>query len=87
MTEDNSNLRILSWNINGLGDTMGYREIHAITKSCDIVAFPETMKGAHFIQNFPGYQSFHFPRLTKHTYIPPERSRRRLQKQMWIYLQ
>ena len=45
---------------------MGYREIHAIIKSHDIVTFQEAMKGAHLIKNFPGYQSFHFPQLTKH---------------------
>ena len=45
---------------------MGYRKIHAIIKSHDIVALQEAMKGAHSIPNFPGYQSFHFPWLTKH---------------------
>ena len=41
---------------------MGCLDLHTIIKSHDILAFTETMKGTHFQQHFPGYQSFHFPR-------------------------
>ena len=59
-------VKILCWNINGLGDKLGFRELHSMIKSHDIIAFVETMKGTLFQQYLPGYQSYHFPRTVKH---------------------
>ena len=52
--------------INGLGDKLGFQDLHTVIKSRDIIAFVETMKGKHFQQYFPGYQCFHFPQIMKH---------------------
>ena len=59
-------VKILCWNINGLGDKLGFRDLHSMIKSHDIIAFVETMKGKLFQQYLPGYQSYHFPRTVKH---------------------
>ena len=59
-------IKIQCWNINGLCDELGFRDLHNMIKSHDIIAFVETMKGKLFQQYLPGYQSYHFPRTVKH---------------------
>ena len=66
VSHTNNSVKILCWNINGLGDKLGFQDLHTVIKSHDIIAFVETMKGKHFQQYFPGYQCSHFPRVMKH---------------------
>ena len=34
----------ICWNINGLGDKLGFQDLHEMIKSHDIIAFTETIK-------------------------------------------
>ena len=50
----------MCWNINGLGDKLGYPEIQTIMCAHDIVVYLETMKDSNFDLVYPGYQCFHY---------------------------
>ena len=53
-------LNIMCWNINGIGDKIGFKDVQCIINSHDIVVFLETMKDSNYELNYPGYQCFHF---------------------------
>ena len=64
MTDIFDNIRIVTWNINGLGDKLG--DVQNLIKSYDIIVLLETMKGATFVANYPVYCCWHFVRAARH---------------------
>ena len=59
-THWSNSLRILTWNINGLGDKLRYSDAH------DIVILLETMNGENFCPNFTKYCCWYFARGSHH---------------------
>ena len=66
MTDVFDNIRIVTWNINGLGDKLGDIDVQNLIKSYEIIVLLETMKGATFVANYPGYCCWHFARVARH---------------------
>ena len=56
--DQDSKIRVLSWNINGLGDKMTDPDLFIFICNYDIIFFIETMKGNDFTLAIPGYK-FH----------------------------
>ena len=55
-------LRIMTWNINGLGDKIGEEDIQDMIKATDICVFLESKKGPDFVAEIPGYICKNFSR-------------------------
>ena len=64
--DQDRNIRILSWNINGLGNKMTDPDLVAFIRNYDIIFFVETMKGNDFTLAIPGYKFHHVSRKHKH---------------------
>ena len=61
-----SKIRVLSWNINGLGNNMTDPDLFTFIRNYDIIFFIETMKGNDFTLAIPGYKFHHVSRKLKH---------------------
>ena len=61
-----SEIRVLSWNINGLGDKMADPDLLAFIREYDIIFLTETMKSNDYTLVLPGYQFHHVSRTFKH---------------------
>ena len=61
-----SKIRVLSWNINGLGNKMTDPDLFTFISNYDIIFFIETMKGNDFTLAIPGYKFHHVSRKLKH---------------------
>ena len=61
-----SKIRVLSWNINGLGNKMTDPDLFTFIRNYDIIFFIETMKGNDFTLSIPGYKFHHVSRKLKH---------------------
>ena len=61
-----SKIRVLSWNINGLGNKMTDPDLFTFIRYYDIIFFIETMKGNDFTLAIPGYKFHHVSRKLKH---------------------
>ena len=61
-------IRVLSWNINGLGNKMAYPDLLAFIREYDIIFLTETMKSDEYTlgTRVPGYQFHHVSRTFKH---------------------
>ena len=59
-----SKIRVLSWNINGLGNKM--TDLFTFIRNYDIIFFIETMKGNDFTLAILGYKFHHVSRKLKH---------------------
>ena len=64
--DQNRNIRVLSWNINGLGNKMTDPDLVAFIRNYDIIFFIETMKGNDFTLAIPGYRFHHVGGKHKH---------------------
>ena len=53
-----SEIRVLSWNINGLGNKMADLDLFPFIRDYDIIFLTETMKSNDYTLLLPGYQ-FH----------------------------
>ena len=51
-----SEISILSWNINGIGDKLGDPDVHKLIKDYSVIALSETMKGKSNSMDIPGYE-------------------------------
>ena len=58
-------MRVLSWNINGLGNKMADPDLLEFIREYDIF-LTETMKGNDYTLVLPGYQFYHVSRSFKH---------------------
>ena len=63
--DQDRNMRVLSWNINGLGNKMTDPDLVAFIRNYDIIFFIETMKGDDFTLAIPGYKFHHVSRKHK----------------------
>ena len=61
-----TSLRIIYWNINGIGEKLKDEDVQALIKRHEIVVFAETKKGPNYIPNIPGYKAKHISRKYKH---------------------
>ena len=61
-----SEIRILSWNINGLGNKLADPDILAFICEYDIIFLTETMKSNDYTLVLPGYLFHHVNRTFKH---------------------
>ena len=59
-------IRVLSWNINGLGNKMADPDILAFIRAYDIIFLTETMKSNDYTLLLSGYQFHHVSRTFKH---------------------
>ena len=59
-------LKLLSWNIQGIGKTFEISEITQLVKNNDIIFLSETMKLDSFQANIDGYKYFHCQRNFQH---------------------
>ena len=59
-------IRVLSWNINGLGNKMADPDLLAFIREYDIIFLTETMKSNDYTMVLPGYQFRHVSRTFKH---------------------
>ena len=64
--DQDRNIRVLSWDINGLGNKMTDPGLVAFTRNYDIICFIEKMKGNDFTLAIPGYKFHHVNRKHKH---------------------
>ena len=58
--------RVVSWNINGLGNKMTDPVLFTFIRNYDIKNFIEAMKGNDFTLAIPGYEFHHVSRKLKH---------------------
>ena len=58
-------IRVLPWNINGLGNKMADPDLLAFIREYDIIFLPETMKSNDHTLVLPGYQFHHVSRTFK----------------------
>ena len=58
-------IRVLSWNINGLGNKMADPDLLAFIREYDIIFLTETMKSNDHTLVLPGYQFHHVSRTFK----------------------
>ena len=61
-----SKIRVLSWNINVLGNKMTDPDLFTFIRNYDIIFFIETIKGNDFTLAIPGYKLHHVSRKPKH---------------------
>ena len=59
-------IRVLSWNINGLGNKLADPDLLAFIREYDIIFLTETMKSNDYTFVLPGYQFHHVSRTFKH---------------------
>ena len=59
-------IRVLSWDINGLGNKMADPDLLAFIREYDIIFLTETMKSNDYTLLLPGYQFHHVSRKFKH---------------------
>ena len=59
-------IRVLSWNINGLGNKLADPDLLAFIREYDIIFLTETMKSNDYRLVLPGYQFHHVSRTFKH---------------------
>ena len=59
-------IRVLSWNINGLGNKMTDPDLFTFIRNNDIIFFIETTKENNFTSAIPGYKFHHVSRKLKH---------------------
>ena len=59
-------IRVLSWNINGLGNKLADPDLLAFIREYDIIFLTETMKSNDYTLVSPGYQFHHVSRTFKH---------------------
>ena len=59
-------IRITSWNLNGLGDTLGDVDVQNFLNSSDIVVLLDTMQDDYFHVDYPGFCCWHFARGARH---------------------
>ena len=59
-------IRVLSWNINGLGNKMADPDLLAFIREYDIIFLTETMKSYDYTLVLPGYQFHHVSRIFEH---------------------
>ena len=52
-------IRVLSWNVNGLGNKMADPDLLAFIRDYDIIFLTETMKSNDYTLVLPGYQFHH----------------------------
>ena len=64
--DQDSKIRVLSWNINGLGNKMTDPDLFTFIRNYDIIFFIETMIGNDFTLAIPGYKFLHVSRKHKH---------------------
>ena len=64
--DQDRNISVLSWNINGLGNKMTLLDLVAFIRNYDIIFVIETMKGNDFKLAIPGYKLHHVSRKHKH---------------------
>ena len=64
--DQDSKIRVLSWNINGLGNKMTDPDLFTFIRNYDITFFIETMKGNYFTLAIPGYKFHNVSRKLKH---------------------
>ena len=58
-------MRVVTWNITGIGEKLGDIDIQNVLQSNDIIVFTETMTVRDYKINIPGYCSWHFARNTR----------------------
>ena len=63
--KNEKSVRVVTWNIDGIGDKRGDIDIQNVIQSNNIIVFTETMKGRDYKANIPGYCSWHFARNTR----------------------
>ena len=61
-----SEIRVLSWNINGLGNKMADLDLFPFIRDYDIIFLTETMKSNDYTLLLPGYQFHRVSRKFKH---------------------
>ena len=64
--DHDSKIRVLSWNINSLGNKMTDPDLFTFIRNYDIIFFIETMQGNYFTLAIPGYKFHHVSRKLKH---------------------
>ena len=64
--DQDRNIRVLSWNINGLRNKKTDLDLVAFIRNYDIIFFIEIMKGNDFTLAIPGYKFHHVSRKHKH---------------------
>ena len=59
-------IRVMSWDINGLGSKMAVPGLLAFIREYDIIFLIETKKSNDYTLVLPGYQCYHVSRKFKH---------------------
>ena len=59
-------IRVLSWNINGLGNNMADPDLLAFIREYDIIILTEIMESNDYTFLLPGYQFHHVSRAFRH---------------------